>query len=160
VRVAPPFWTSWWVYLTGLALITLTLVGVLAARKLRDREYELPKELRSYVPIEPNPYIVGNPIRSESMFFGREDDFRYVRTKLEGVSQGVVIVFCGERRVGKSSILYQLVNGRLGDRVVPVFVDMQEMVITSEAEFFSRITRLMVDSLQRKQMQIAAPNFN
>jgi len=150
VRVAPPFWTSWWFYLTGLALITLTLVGVLAVRKLRDREYDLPKELRTYVPIEPNPYIVGNPIRTESMFFGREDDFRYVRTKLEGVSQGVVIVFCGERRVGKSSILYQVLNGRLGDRFVPVFVDMQEMVISSDSEFFARISRLIAEALARK----------
>ena len=136
--------------MTGLALITLTLVGVLAVRKLRDREYDLPKELRTYVPIEPNPYIVGNPIRTESMFFGREDDFRYVRTKLEGVSQGVVIVFCGERRVGKSSILYQVLNGRLGDRFVPVFVDMQEMVISSDSEFFARISRLIAEALARK----------
>jgi ligand-binding sensor domain-containing protein len=150
VRVAPPFWTSWWFYLTGLALISLTLVGILAVRKLRDREYDLPKELRSYVPIEPNPYIVGNPIRTESMFFGREDDFRYVRTKLEGVSQGVVIVFCGERRVGKSSILYQVLNGRLGDRFVPVFVDMQEMVISSDSEFFARISRLISEGMARK----------
>ncbi|HEV8485022.1 MAG TPA: two-component regulator propeller domain-containing protein [Blastocatellia bacterium] len=147
VRVAPPFWTSWWFYLTGLALISLTLAGILAVRKLRDREYDLPKELRSYVPIEPNPYIVGNPIRTESMFFGREDDFRYVRTKLEGVSQGVVIVFCGERRVGKSSILYQVLNGRLGDRFVPVFVDMQEMVISSDSEFFARISRLIAEAV-------------
>ena len=66
---------------------------------------------------------------TEQMFFGREDDFRYVRTKLEGASQGVVIVFCGDRRVGKSSILYQVLNGRLGERFMPVFVDLQEMVI-------------------------------
>jgi len=87
------------------------------------------------------------------MFFGREDDFRYVRTKLEGVSQGVVIVFCGERRVGKSSILYQVLNGRLGARFVPVFVDMQEMVISSDSEFFSRISRLIAEAVSRSNPQ-------
>ena len=51
------------------------------------------------------------------MFFGREDDFNYAKIKLEGAAQGgVVLVFCGERRAGKSSILYQILNGRLGDR--------------------------------------------
>jgi ligand-binding sensor domain-containing protein len=156
LRVEPPFWTRWWFYVTGLAAIALTVGSILAARKLRDREYVLPKELRTFAPIEPNPYIVGNPIRNERMFFGREDDFRYVRTKLEGVSQGVVIVFCGERRVGKSSILYQVLNGRLGDRFVPVFVDMQEMVIASDAEFFARISRLIAEAVSAHSPLVAA----
>src|SRR5206468_5658871 len=92
---------------------------------------------------------VGNPIRTEKMFYGREDDFRYVSKKLEGANRGVVIVFCGERRVGKSSILYQVLNGRLGDRFVPVFVDMQEMVIASDAEFFARVSRLIGEAIAR-----------
>jgi ligand-binding sensor domain-containing protein len=148
VRVGLPFWRRWWFYALTLALIGLGLATVFATRRLRDREYILPKELRTFVPIEPNPYIVGNAIRNENMFFGREDDFRYVRTKLEGVNQGVVIVFCGERRVGKSSILYQVLNGRLGERFVPVFVDMQEMVITSDSEFFARISRLIAEAVR------------
>jgi ligand-binding sensor domain-containing protein len=149
LRVGSPFWKRWWFYAFALALVGLIVATVVAARRVREREYVLPKELRNYVPIEPNPYIVGNPIRTEQMFYGREDDFRYVRTKLEGVSQGVVIVFCGDRRVGKSSILYQVLNGRLGDRFIPVFVDMQEMVIASDSEFFARISRLITDSVSR-----------
>ena len=138
LRVGSPFWKRWWFYAIAAALVGLMAGAAVLARRAREREYVLPKELRNYVPIEPNPYIVGNPIRTEQMFYGREDDFRYVRTKLEGVSQGVVIVFCGDRRVGKSSILYQVLNGRLGDRFIPVFVDMQEMVIASDSEFFAR----------------------
>lgn len=147
--VGSPFWKRWWFYAFGTALAGAVVAAVLAARRARNREYVLPKELRSYVAIEPNPYIVGNPIRTEKMFYGREDDFRYVRTKLEAASQGVVIVFCGERRVGKSSILYQVLNGRLGDRFAPVFVDMQEMVVAGDAEFFARISRLISESVNR-----------
>jgi ligand-binding sensor domain-containing protein len=149
LRVGLPFWKSWWFYALTIAVIGLALGAIFAVRKLGDREYVLPRELRSYVPIEPNPFIVGNPIRTETMFYGREDDFRYVRTKLEGANQGVVIVFCGERRVGKSSILYQVLNGRLGERFIPVFVDLQEMVIASDAEFFARVSRLIVESISR-----------
>jgi len=149
LRVGSPFWKSGWFYVLAIAVIGLALGAIFMARRLGDRDYVLPRELRSYVPIEPNPFIVGNPIRTEKMFYGREDDFRYVRTKLEGANQGVVIVFCGERRVGKSSILYQVLNGRLGDRFIPVFVDLQEMVIASDAEFFARISRLMAESISR-----------
>jgi hypothetical protein len=132
-----------------MTLAALAAVSGIAARRIRNREYVLPRELRSFVPIEPNPYIVGNPIRTEQMFYGREDDFRYVQTKLESANQGVVIVFCGERRVGKSSILYQVLNGRLGKRFVPVFVDMQEMVIGSDSEFFARVGRLIIEGVNR-----------
>ncbi len=149
VRVGLPFWKSWWFYALTIAVIGLALGAAFAVRRFGDREYVLPKELRSYVPIEPNPFIVGNPIRTEKMFYGREDDFRYVRTKLEGTSQGVVIVFCGERRAGKSSILYQVAGGRLGERFIPVFVDLQEMVIASDSEFFARISRAIAESVAR-----------
>jgi ligand-binding sensor domain-containing protein/AAA+ ATPase superfamily predicted ATPase len=149
VRVGSPFWKSWWFYALAIAVVGLALGAAFVARRFGDREYVLPRELRSYVPIEPNPFIVGNPIRTEKMFYGREDDFRYVRTKLEGTSQGVVVVFCGERRVGKSSILYQVAGGRLGDRFIPVFVDLQEMVIASDSEFFQRISRLIAEAVAR-----------
>lgn len=147
LRIGPPFWKSGWFYVIAIALAMAAAAAVVLVRRLRNREYVLPKSLRIFVPIDPNPFIVGNPIRTETMFYGREDDFRYVRTKLEGANQGVVIVFCGERRVGKSSILYQVMNGRLGERFIPVFVDMQEMVVTSDAEFFTRVSRLITESI-------------
>jgi ligand-binding sensor domain-containing protein/AAA+ ATPase superfamily predicted ATPase len=149
LRVGSPFWKNWWFFTLALAVIGMAAGAAFAAHRARTREYVLPKHLRSYVPIEPNPYIVGNPIRTEKMFYGREDDFRYVRTKLEGVNQGVVIVFCGERRTGKSSILYQVLNGRLGERFIPVFVDLQEMVVASDSEFFARISRLISEAVAR-----------
>ncbi len=158
VRVAALFWKNWWFYALAIVAVGLALGATFAARRMQAREYVLPRELRSYVPIEPNPFIVGNPIRGEKMFYGREDDFRYVRVKLEGASQGVVIVFCGERRVGKSSILYQVAGGRLGERFIPVFVDLQEMVIASDSEFFSRLARLIAEAVARaKSRELAAP---
>jgi ligand-binding sensor domain-containing protein/protocatechuate 3,4-dioxygenase beta subunit len=155
-RVGSPVWKRWWFYTIVIAILGLAVAAALVAHARREREYVLPKELRSYVPVEPNPYIVGNPIRTEKMFYGREDDFRYVRTKLEGASQGVIIVFCGERRVGKSSILYQVHNGRLGERFIPVFVDMQEMVIATDSEFFARVSRQIAEAASRAGVNEAA----
>jgi ligand-binding sensor domain-containing protein/AAA+ ATPase superfamily predicted ATPase len=153
-RIDVPLWNKWWFRGVGvLAFIGLAAGGGVAYR-LKTREYVLPPELARYVPIEPNPFIVGNPIRSESMFFGREDDFRYVRTKLEGADQGVVVVLCGERRTGKSSVLYQILNGRLGDRFVPVFVDLQEMVVANDREFFRRLGRLIAEAIHMERAEL------
>ncbi len=90
-------------------------------------------------PIEPNPYIVGNPVRSPEMFFGREEDFQFIRTRLRGEQHGCVIVLCGERRTGKTSILYQILNGRLGPGFLPVFVDMQGMIVQKDSEFLDEL---------------------
>lgn len=93
-----------------------------------------------FQPIYPNPYIAGNPIRGKEMFFGRLDEFRFIERHLEGGRKTALIVLYGERRSGKSSILYQILNGELGEAFLPIFVDMQIMAgIASDAEFFGRI---------------------
>jgi len=93
-----------------------------------------------FQPIYPNPYIVGNPIRSREMFFGRLDEFHFIARALDDGRKAALIVLFGERRSGKSSILYQIQNGQLGEAFLPIFVDMQIMAgIASEAEFFSRL---------------------
>jgi len=99
-----------------------------------------------------NPYIVGNPIRSGDMFFGREDDFRFVQAKLGTGETGLVIVFAGERRSGKTSILFQILNGRLGEQFVPILLDMQAMTVDSEAEFFEKIASEIGSALEERIM--------
>ena len=91
--------------------------------------------LPEFKPIQPNPYIVGNPVQSPEMFFGRKEEFHLIRTRLLGQHEGCIILLYGERRAGKTSILHQVVNGRLGSRFVPVFVDMQGLVVENDCEF-------------------------
>ena len=55
-----------------------------------------------------NPYVAGNPVTGERMFFGREDVFTWVRDNLIGRYQDHVLVLHGERRTGKTSILYRM----------------------------------------------------
>jgi len=99
----------------------------------------------------PNPYIVGNPIKSSKMFYGRADDFRYIKTKLEDGGKSYIIVLCGERRSGKTSILFQILSGRLGDKFVPILVDMQTMAgLKNEIEFFEKFAQETSKSLKEK----------
>jgi len=96
-----------------------------------------------------NPYIVGNPIKTRDMFFGREDDFSYVEKKIGTAKSNQVLVFCGERRSGKTSILFQILGGRLGERFLPVLVDMQILEgIKNDDHFWRTILKVACDSLK------------
>jgi len=110
-----------------------------------------------FQPIYPNPYIVGNPIRSREMFFGRVDEFNYIARELDNGQRTALIVLFGERRSGKSSILYQVLNGQLGAAFLPIFVDMQLMAgISTEAEFFGRIIADTGKALGKEGLEITS----
>ena len=97
-----------------------------------------------FAPISPNPYIVGNPVRIKSMFFGREAEFELVRKRfLHTDAKGGLLVFCGERRSGKTSILFQIRDGRLGSDFIPVLIDMQSMAIEGEVDFLKKMLKSM-----------------
>ena len=105
------------------------------------------KSEKTFQPVRPNPYIVGNPVRNSSMFFGRETEFELVRKRFSEASNGMLLVFCGERRSGKTSILFQIENGRLGPDFIPTLIDMQSMSVESEARFLQRVAAEMVRAL-------------
>ncbi len=76
--------------------------------------------------IKANPYIYGRPVMNKEMFFGREDVFEFLRRHLIGAYQDNVIMLYGQRRTGKTSILYQILNNhRLGNNYVPVLISLE-----------------------------------
>ncbi len=102
-----------------------------------------------------NPYIVGNPIKTKEMFFGRQDDFNYVVKKIGSAKSNQVLVFCGERRSGKTSILFQILNGRLGERFLPVLVDMQILAgIKTDDHFWRTVLKVACNSLQLPDLTV------
>src|SRR5437867_4790574 len=111
----------------------------------------------SFVPISPNPFIVGNPVRGRSMFFGREAEFELVRNRFQHSERGGVLIFCGERRSGKTSILFQILDQRLGPDFIPVLIDMQSMAIASEADFLGKIAQEILSALDPDGTSIPAP---
>jgi hypothetical protein len=93
-----------------------------------------------------NPYIAGTPVRSPDMFFGRDELLQTVEASLAYNS----LMIYGERRIGKTSLLYRLLDDlrRLKDdqfKYFPVFVDLEG---TQEAEFFHHLMEGLLDALQ------------
>jgi hypothetical protein len=125
---------------------------------LEETEAKVEIAAPDFQPIEPNPYIVGNPVRSPELFFGREEDFRYIRSKLIGEQQGCAIVLRGERRAGKTSILFQILNRRLGPDFLPVFIDMQGIIVQNHSEFLSEVA-LKIREAVRSDLQLEKMNL-
>ncbi len=81
-----------------------------------------------------NPYVSGEPIRGADMFFGRTDLLRRIFNALHQNS----IMIHGERRMGKTTLLYQLAEQlRQADdpewAFVPVYIDLEG---TPQERFF------------------------
>lgn len=90
---------------------------------------------RPYRPI-PNPYTSGTPIRDEQMFFGREDDIDVLYDRLSSTSANKVVILCGQRRMGKTSLLYQLANRLKHGPYAPVLIDFQSLALKSNVGQF------------------------
>lgn len=81
-----------------------------------------------------NPYVSGEPIRQGDMFFGR----RALLQKIIDTLHNNSIMIHGERRIGKTSLLYQLANTlrEVEDteyRFLPVYIDLEG---TRQDDFF------------------------
>lgn len=106
-------------------------------------------------PLVSNPYIAGNPITGETMFFGRADVFEFIQRTLVGRHQDHPLVLYGQRRTGKTSMLYQIAR-RIGEPYVPILVDLHGLSLTSEAGFYSELAGL-IRRVLRKERHVEAP---
>ncbi|MCB9150333.1 MAG: GAF domain-containing protein [Caldilineaceae bacterium] len=77
----------------------------------------------------PNPYVAGAPLRPQSpTFVGRQRDLHFIRHSLSQRGNNVALVLTGQRRIGKTSLLQQLLV-QLGDNCAPVYLDCQALGI-------------------------------
>lgn len=118
------------------------------------RFYEVAEEFRRI----PNPFIVGHPVRSTEMFFGREDVFRYIEDNLSGPVQDRTLVLHGQRRTGKTSILYQLTQGRLGQGFITALIDMQELaLLNSTGDFLNEMAYQLARAVRKAGVTVKEP---
>lgn len=135
-----------------VAIISVVILIFLAGLVILSRYMIIWMRFRRFREI-PNPYIAGKPISEPSMFFGREDIFSFIKDKFSRNAKDITIVLHGGRRTGKTSIMYQIANGRLGQDFVPVFIDMQEMAGVDAHDFFRSIAQ-KVDHIHRMSQDI------
>lgn len=99
-----------------------------------------------------DPYVVGAVIGEPEQFYGREEALTELLRALEA---GNHIALYGERRIGKTSLLYQLAH-RLRDLshpnlyLLPVFVNLQ---MVPEPRFFSALAGAIAKAARRELEQ-------
>lgn len=118
------FWTL--VTLGGVALLGF---GYVSFEIVQQRRRTAEAVARGF-----NPFVSGEPVRSEDMFFGRHELLQRIVNTLHNNS----IMIHGERRIGKTTILYQLGNvlREVDDPdywFVPIYIDLEG---TTRDEFF------------------------
>ena len=133
-------------------------------RQLLDSQVRFNAQTRSLFHVD-NPYVVGKPLTpaSESLYVGREDVFLWIEENLLGKTQPHTLILYGQRRMGKTSTLYQLVGGRRGQTIreypghpiYPVYVDLQRFAGCNTPEFFERLSQLIARDLGRRGVGVA-----
>ena len=86
-----------------------------------------------------NPYIAGNPVRGQSHFVGRSDILRDVLGLLRNPNANAIALY-GQRRIGKTSILFQL-EEQLAEtgKYLPVYFDLHDKADLSLSEILYRL---------------------
>ena len=95
-----------------------------------------------------NPYIAGSPVRDKEMYFGRAHVFETVKRCLIDASPSQIVVLHGQRRMGKTSTLYQMTY-HLPETYIPVLVDLQGLSLDGLPELLWDISQVIRRQLRR-----------
>lgn len=108
-----------------------------------------------------NPFTFGNPIKDPARFYGRETDIRQITNRLLSSAHESTSII-GERRIGKTSLLYYLSNPEVGARIglTPgkfclVYVDFQGLTDITPTRFWQRVLKKVSRSICDESMKPA-----
>jgi len=110
---------------------------------------------REYRPIPFSPYNWGPPVKTPHMFYGRQDVFAWINENIGGPEQPNILVLHGERRMGKTSILYQLQANPPTPQHVPVLFSLELAVPKSIGDFLLDLTNAIREKLIRSGTEVS-----
>ena len=103
-----------------------------------------------------NPYNAGLPIRDKDRFFGRKKILEQIGATLSSDEGVKSVVLVGARRSGKSSLLYQIAAGALGNGFVAGHVDMQALSTPDWEGLLKLIRKSCVDMCARNGVSVSS----
>ena len=124
-----PFYQHTWFYIV-LGIVSSILVGLVTLRRTKGKIYE-----QRY-----NPYVVGEAVHEEDMFFGRRQLMQDIKQSLLANS----ICLIGERRIGKTTILEHFEK----NASQPAFSFFCTLESVKSDYFFSRIMQSLVSKVE------------
>jgi hypothetical protein len=131
------------------------LVSYTAKRVVNEIQQLSDQQFKPASRVIANPYVAGLPVRGKR-FFGRQDVLKEIRETLESIRLKI-LVLQGARRTGKTSLLYQIQDGALGDKFVPVYVDMQTLAGTPLSTLVRSWMRCVETEVSKRQPDARLP---
>ncbi len=106
-----------------------------------------------------NPFTFGNAIRDPVRFYGRSQEIRQIVNRLlSSAHESTSIV--GERRIGKTSLLNYLADGRIAgslgltpDKFCIIYVDFQGLTDITPQRFWQRVLEKMAQSVCLEELK-------
>ncbi len=120
--VVPPFYKHPIFLVITVASFVILFSVILAVRYARQSH-----EFREVF----NPYQAGEPIIEPEKFYGRTAEINKIKSMLQSGS----VIVCGERRIGKTSVLRQI-ERTVDGKFIPCFVQLGD---ATEDTFFRKI---------------------
>jgi CHAT domain-containing protein len=110
-----------------------------------------------------SPYTVGRPVKGE-LFFGRRDILKKIQDNLAPSAGQNILVLRGQRRSGKTSVLYRLRDTLAAESrgaFLPSVVDLGGLIgVLSEGEFFSSLAHEIARDMERHGLRVANPSLS
>lgn len=110
-----------------------------------------------YRPIPASPYVMGPPVKTPQMFYGRQDVFDWIGENISGSHQQHILILHGERRMGKTSILYQLCNRPPTPQHVCVFFSLELPPPKSLGDLFYSMARSIHTEMTKFGLRLPDP---
>jgi FKBP-type peptidyl-prolyl cis-trans isomerase len=105
-----------------------------------------------------NPYIAGSPVTGTQMFYGREDVFSFIRRNLIGQHRDSPVVLYGQRRTGKTSVLYQL-HRHLDPGYRCIFIDLHGLSLDGMGNLLHGVANSISRDLRREHgLEVQVPD--
>ncbi len=105
-----------------------------------------------------NPFIIDGPVRLSHAFFGQEAVFAWIRSNLQAATARPCMALFAPPRSGKSSILWQVSQGSLGDLVLPLMIDLAQLQLESLAAFYRSLTSAAAMAAQHHGLRVTEPD--
>ncbi len=97
-----------------------------------------------------NPYFYGRPVQTSEMFFGRQELIEKIIARITNVVKQDLIL-AGMRRIGKTSLLYQLKN-RLKPPFYPIIFSLQQVgELTDDVAILRQLFFQILDDLNQDE---------
>lgn len=97
-----------------------------------------------------NPFVIDGPVTDEEMFVGRDQGFEWLMGEISTTSRLPPLAIEGPGGMGKTSFLKQILAGRLGDSVIPIYLDIQELPFENLTEFLWALGKITMAGLARR----------